>query len=118
MKLGLIYAVSAGRQNRVVEQEDLISADTILIETEKCMPAVIDLIMSTNQGEMMNVIYRKILLDGQTTKTRLVQTFSHRLANKELSEYLDTLIQAKRIVCVREDGETIFRPVDQERLSV
>ena len=108
MKLGLIYAISS-RKGNVVELVDLQKAHGDLTEIEKEMPFVLELITSTERGAITDLVYRTIKREKVITRAELLQRFSHRMGNKELLDYLETLILSRRITCVVENGEPIYR---------
>jgi len=66
-------------------------ADSTLQQTERYMPAIVESIMSTVDGESLQDVLLFIKSEGEVTRTRLTRKFQHKMKVRVLDELLQTL---------------------------
>ncbi len=115
LKLGIIFSVSRGARDLLVTKDDLEAAEAALEMIEPSMPRVLSMVMATDKGELCSLIYSKIAKHSPVSRSHLMRAFAHRVDNKELTDHLDTLIQAGRIECFSDGGKGLFYRVTSGR---
>ena len=65
LKLGIIFSVSEGRTDLVIQHSHLLCAENILTMIEPGMPRVLSMVMATEKGALCDVILKKIEKHGK-----------------------------------------------------
>lgn len=102
-KVAIALMVSENPSTTLTRQH-FIGADLLLEEVELGMPAVMELVMSTDIGTIAKDVYRYIAGADRVTKAELHRHFSHRLGPQELSRALDTLTTSRKVNALVERG--------------
>lgn len=94
-----------------MNRHHLQGAKIILEEAETHMEKVVEMIVSTESGSSISMVYNFIdsQPDKQVTRSTLTRYFSHRFDAIELKKMLDTLIQANRIEFDTEGRALVYR---------
>jgi hypothetical protein len=91
---------AASKSTRTITSDDISIAHDLLRKTELTMPAVIRSIVSTLDGEHVDMVLKKITRFGELTRSSLMRQVSHRLSATQLDQVLETLIRSQEIELV------------------
>lgn len=107
LKLGMLFAVSESRGEVKVERRHLEGALKALTYNEESLPRVLSLITATEKGARIEEVYRRISLARTVSRVEIMRSLSHKIDTRELTELLETLLHAKRII-QNVQGATVF----------
>jgi len=106
IKLAIAFAASCERI--VIDVPDLDGARALLAQSEVSMPRVLNLITSSDKGELLEEVHRRIAKFGKgLTRQELLRVLSHKIDSRELSELIETLVHSGQIKC-ESRGSTLF----------
>jgi len=108
LKLGMCLSLAMGEESLKIREEHLIAADNMLSLIEPNLPKVLNLIASTEKGNICESIYAKIASVKAVSKHELIQAFSHKIDSEELMRHLLTLQRSKRIILVVQNDTAYY----------
>jgi hypothetical protein len=95
LKVGMLFAVSTNSPE--IEERHLIGADSILTASEEHMPRLLELVTSSDQGALLNVVRDKIFKAEQISRSDLLRLLSNRIDSRGLTDIIDTLIHSNQV---------------------
>jgi hypothetical protein len=98
LKLAMIFSACDGN-DRVVSIDHIRAATKLLEQTEPMMKGVLDIIIASDYGRMVDLVYTTIKQFGSkgAPRTQLLRKLSNRLSAKELTDAIDLLTGAGRL---------------------
>jgi len=108
LKIAMLFAVSEGSPYEISETH-IKRADLLLEQTEAYMPLMMARITSSEEGELTRSVFEKILKEGSVTRSSLLQSFSHKLSTRELTNIIETLVHEGKIDCVAQGRSLVLK---------
>ena len=113
MVLKVAMVLSACRRTElIITESEIEEALKILTENERELPGVMNMVQSSEGGATNMRIYQIIRKRGEITHTDLLRSCCHFVDAKQMSDVIDTLVQAKLIAAMATDKITKYKSID------
>jgi len=110
LKLSMILSIAdpESRHDRLVYPRHFSAAISLLSQCEVWMPRVMALISATEKGALAELICTKLHARKSISRRLLLESLVHRIDARDLTEVIETLIQAGRIRCESNGRDIIY----------